>query len=85
VPLAQTTEYVEPRIVDGKERWGNQTDSGQNRLSPSDNRAELRSKTYPGIAKAMADQWFPAGGRKIFNHGQLQMKFTTKQVSSACF
>jgi len=85
LPKLQTTEYVEPRIVDGKKRWGNQTDSGQNRLSPSDNRAELRSKTYPGIAKAMADQWFPAGGRKIFNHGQLQMKFTTKQVSSACF
>jgi hypothetical protein len=26
-------------------------------LPPSDNRAELRSKTYEGIAKAMAEQW----------------------------
>lgn len=25
--------------------------------SPSDNRSELRSKTYPGIAKAIAEQW----------------------------
>lgn len=57
LPLLSPTSYVEPRIVDGKKRWGNQTDSGQNRLSPSNDRAELRSKTYSGIAKAMAEQW----------------------------
>lgn len=51
------TQHVPGRIVNGKERWGNQTDSGQNRLSPSDDRATIRSKTYPGIAKAMAKQW----------------------------
>lgn len=49
------------RIVmhEGKlvERWSNQTDSGQNRLSPSEDRAHVRAITYPGIAKAMADQW----------------------------
>lgn len=39
------------------ERWSNQTDSGQNKLGPSENRALLRSKTYPGIAEAMAAQW----------------------------
>lgn len=38
-------------------RWANQTDSGQNKLAPSAERAKLRSKTYPGIAKAMAEQW----------------------------
>lgn len=38
-------------------RWANQTDSGQNRLSPSDSRWLERSKTYPGIAAAMGDQW----------------------------
>lgn len=48
---------VEPRMVDGKPRWGNQTDSGQNRLSPSENRWLERSATYPGIAAAMGDQW----------------------------
>jgi len=37
--------------------WSNQTPSGQNKLGPSDNRAKIRSKTYLGIAKAMAEQW----------------------------
>ena len=27
------------------------------RLPPSKDRAKLRSRTYPGIAKAMAEQW----------------------------
>lgn len=36
------------------ERWGNQTDSGQNRLGPSEARAMERAKTYPGIANALA-------------------------------
>lgn len=40
-----------------RERWANQTDTGQNRLSPSDDRAHLRSITYLGIANAMAEQW----------------------------
>jgi len=39
------------------ERWSNQTDSGQNRLGPSETRWKDRSLTYPGIAKAMAAQW----------------------------
>ena len=38
-------------------RWANQTDSGQNRLSPGENRWLERSKTFPGIAAAMGDQW----------------------------
>ncbi len=38
------------------ERWANQTDSGQNRLSPSDERAMRRSDTYPGIAEAIAER-----------------------------
>lgn len=41
-------------------RWSNQTDSGQNRLSPSDDRAAVRAITYLGVAKAMAQQWGPA-------------------------
>lgn len=39
------------------ERWSNQTDSGQNILGPSPTRARDRSKTYNGIADAMAEQW----------------------------
>jgi hypothetical protein len=38
-------------------RWENQTPSGQNKLGPSPERAKLRSRTYSGIAKAMAEQW----------------------------
>lgn len=38
-------------------RRANQTAGGQNRLGPSHERAMLRAKTYPGIAKAMAAQW----------------------------
>lgn len=40
-----------------KPRWGNQTDSGQNRLGPSSARATERARTYEGIAEAMADAW----------------------------
>lgn len=50
-------QYIEPRFVNGKPRWDNQTDSGQNRLGPSDDRWKIRSKTYNGIAQAMAAQW----------------------------
>lgn len=38
-------------------QWENQTPSGQNKLGPSPDRWKIRSKTYPGIANAMADQW----------------------------
>lgn len=38
-------------------RWDNQTDAGQNRLSPGAKRWLDRSQTYPGIAAAMGDQW----------------------------
>lgn len=44
-----------------KKRWANQTNSGQNRLPPSPTRWKQRSKTYAGIAQAMAEQW---GGSK---------------------
>jgi hypothetical protein len=37
--------------------WDNQTPSGQNKLAPSKDRWKLRSKTYQGIADAMAKQW----------------------------
>ena len=57
LPLLTPTEIVEPRIVNGKKRWANQTDSGQNRLPPSEDRWKIRSETYTGIAQAMANQW----------------------------
>jgi site-specific DNA-cytosine methylase len=57
LPLLHATKIVEPRIINGRKRWGNQTDSGQNRLAPSADRWKIRSATYQGIADAMAAQW----------------------------
>lgn len=58
LPRLEPTRIVEPRITpDGKRRWGNQTDSGQNRLGPSEDRWKKRSVTYKGLAEAMAEQW----------------------------
>lgn len=37
--------------------WGNQTPSGQNKLGPSEDRWKERSRTFEGIANAMAEQW----------------------------
>ena len=58
LPHLVPTDMVEPRIVEGgKKRWGNQCDSGQNKLGPKEDRWKERSKTYRGIAEAMAEQW----------------------------
>ena len=46
-----------PTNIICKERYANQTPSGQNKLGPSPDRAKLRSKTYAGVARAMAAQW----------------------------
>ena len=57
LPPLKPTQIVEPKLVDGKKRWANQTDSGQNKLGPSDDRWKVRSTTYKGLAEAMATQW----------------------------
>jgi hypothetical protein len=63
LPPLMPTRYVEGRVVGTDKRgnpimrWANQTDSGQNRLGPSEDRWKLRSTTYAGIGAAMADQW----------------------------
>lgn len=57
VPALRATAYVEPRMVGHLPRWANQTDSGQNRLSPGESRWLERSATYPGIAAALGDQY----------------------------
>jgi len=48
---------LQPTDVILKDRYANQTPSGQNNLGPSEDRAKIRSRTYEGIAAAMADQW----------------------------
>jgi len=59
---AQPCDYIQPRMIDGKPRWGNQTDSGQNKLAPSVDRWKIRSTTYKGIAEAMAASWGKLNG-----------------------
>lgn len=66
LPKLTPTKHIEPRIVDGKKRWANQCDNGQNKLTPSPDRWRERSKTYQGIADAMAMQWGgDTGWRKV--------------------
>lgn len=50
LPLLQPTNVVTKRDL-------NLTPSGQNKLGPSPDRWKKRSKTYIGIAEAMASQW----------------------------
>lgn len=64
LPHLKPTKHIQGRFVEwprgsGKivERWSNQTDSGQNKLGPSDDRWKERARTYPGIARAVANQW----------------------------
>lgn len=62
LPKLVPTLNFPPRFVNGRPRWGNQIDSGQNKLPPDNKgntglRAKLRSQTYQGIADAMADQY----------------------------
>jgi hypothetical protein len=57
LPPLKPTRYIDPRMVNGRPRWGNQCDSGQNNLRPSAERWKIRAKTYQGVAEAMAEQW----------------------------
>ena len=50
-------EPLKPTKIIKKHRYANQSPCGANKLGPSPERAKLRSKTYKGIAKAMAEQW----------------------------
>lgn len=54
LPLLMPTDVLP---VGRMARRANQTASGQNRLAPSPDRWRERSRTYEGIAKAMAAQW----------------------------
>jgi hypothetical protein len=52
LPVLQPTKVLKQR-----DYWENQTPSRQNKLPPSSDRWKRRSKTYQGIAEAMAKQW----------------------------
>ena len=54
LPKLQPTDVLEKPSCG---HWDNQTPSGQNKLGPSPDRWKIRSKTYAGIAQAMAEQF----------------------------
>lgn len=87
LPPLKHTSYCLPRIVVDKsgrprKRWSNQTDSGQNRLSPSESRSEDRSRTYPGIARAMAEQWGTLSGIRIVSEQATESESRNTGVES---
>lgn len=57
IPVPARTRWHPPRFVQWRgrsvERWSNQTDSGQNALSPGEDRWKERSRTYPGLGSAL--------------------------------
>lgn len=55
IEVPPPAEWCPPRMVNGLPRWSNQTDSGQNRLSPSPDRTADRSRTFPGVAEFLAE------------------------------
>lgn len=74
LPPLRPTQLIAPRLVNGRKRWSNQTDSGQNKLPPSADRWKLRAMTYTGIAQAMADQWtnLPAIDPELFTPSRFE-------------
>jgi len=50
-------DKLKPTCIIKKDRYANQTASGQNKLPPSKDRWKLRSLTYQGIADQMSVQW----------------------------
>ena len=56
-PLIYEIKY-QPRIIEYKNGKGTDSPWHMNTMSlPPDERAKVRSKTFPGVAKAMAEQW----------------------------
>lgn len=57
LPELKPTKIVEPNIVEYTRRDGRKTTFDELYISTGPDRAKVRSKTFPGIARAMAEQW----------------------------
>lgn len=53
--LKNLPKLIPTKIMEIRNR--NLTPSGRNKIGPSPERWKIRSRTYPGIAHAMAEQW----------------------------
>lgn len=60
--IKNPAQYIAPRIIQyrGKpaKRWANQSPCGADATAPGPDRWKIRSRTKPGIADAIAAQWF---------------------------
>ena len=75
LPRLKPTKHIPPEYYhEGLPRWGNQSPCGADKTSPGPDRWKVRSKTYQGIAAAMADQWHPG---RIKREPALFDKFAT--------
>lgn len=58
LPKLESTHIIlASYYTNGSPRWDNQTPTGADKTAPGKDRWKVRSRTYEGIAKAMADQW----------------------------
>lgn len=58
LPELKPTSIVQPNIISYKNGKGTDSPWHMNTMGlPQEERAKMRSKTFPGIAKAMAEQW----------------------------
>lgn len=58
LPELKPTDVVQPNIITYKNGKGTDSPWHMNTMGlPKEERAKLRSKTFPGIARAMAEQW----------------------------
>lgn len=87
VPLCPTMRKTGRFVFDKNlskimERWANQTDSGQNRLPPSEDRWLERSITYPGIAAAMAYHGGGGSARASMRYLEFQMEALADEMAN---
>lgn len=71
LPLLKPTKIVQPEIIHHKSgktdsRWHFETLS-----LPKEERSKMRSKTFPGIAKAMAEQWAGENIEPVYEQKEL--------------
>jgi hypothetical protein len=57
LPKLKPTNIVEPQLVQYYASDGRVVTFSVDYITNTKDRARIRSKTYPGIAKAMAEQW----------------------------
>lgn len=58
LPVLEPTEIVEPNIIEYKNGKGSDSPWHMETIKlPPDERSRARSKTFPGMAKAIAEQW----------------------------